>query len=67
MMWYIKERHSQQLGVYYVACGQLTKKEAKAMEKTLYGDNFLHGFANERQYLDELARLRRIGEKVHDR
>lgn len=30
---YIKERHNPQTGVYYVACGQMSKQQAKSYEK----------------------------------
>ena len=39
---YLKERHNPQFkNPYYVACGQLSKKDAKKKENSLYGDNFM--------------------------
>lgn len=62
---YIKERHNPQLGVYYEACGQLTKTDAKRYERPLYGSNVMHGFDTEEAYMDRLCELREAGKKVH--
>lgn len=55
---YIKERHNPQLGTYYVACGQMTKKEAKSYEDTRYGTNVMHGYDTAEEYEKALADLR---------
>jgi len=59
LKYYIKERYNPQLGTYYVRCGQLTKKDAKAMEKSLYGDNFMMEFSCEKEYENKIAELKR--------
>jgi len=61
---WIKERHNPQLGVYYVACGQLTKVEARKQEKPIYGDNVMHEFETQRAYELRLAELRKEGHKI---
>lgn len=48
--YYIKERSNPQLGTYYVAKGQMTKKEAKACEKSSYGTNRMLKFDTEKEY-----------------
>jgi hypothetical protein len=62
--WWIKERDNPQLGTYYVACGQLSKAEAKLMESSLYGSNYMHQFPNEESYIARIAQLKERGEKV---
>lgn len=62
--WWIKERYNPQLGVYHVACGQLSKTAAKAEERSLYGDNVMHAFDTEEAYNARLAELRKNGERV---
>ena len=59
---WIKERHNPQLGVYYVACGQMTIKEAKQYEcRGLYGENFMHKFSDADSYRDKLRELKEAG------
>lgn len=48
--WYIKQRHNPQLGVYHVALGNISQKEARAYEKPLYGDNLIIRFSSEAEY-----------------
>lgn len=56
--WYIKERHNPQFKApYYVACGQLTKKEAKKKENPIYGSNYMLPFDTEEEYNKELTKL----------
>lgn len=62
--WWIKERNNPQLGVYYVACGQLSWTEAKRNEKPLYGSNRMLQFASEADYNGALERLRKEGKRV---
>jgi hypothetical protein len=61
---YIKERYNPQLGTYYVPCGQMTKTQAKSYEKPIYGDNIMHGFSTELEYLKEIKRLKDEGNKI---
>ncbi len=62
--WWIKERWNPQLGRYYVACGQMSKTEAKTYERALYGDNVMHQFDTEEAYDDRLAELKKRKERV---
>ncbi len=64
MKFWIKERHNPQLGIYYVRCGALTKKEAKAREKSLYGENLMHSFDTYQDYCAKLAELKKAGERI---
>lgn len=64
--YWIKERCNPQLGTYYVACGQLSRAEAKKKESALYGDNVMHRFATESQYLSKLSELKKKRERVHE-
>lgn len=61
---WIKERHNPQLGVYYVACGQMSKTAAKNHEKPLYGSNIMHEYETEEAYQDRLAELLATGKSV---
>ncbi len=63
-MFYIKERHNPQLGVYYIAMGQMTKTAAKEAAGGVYGTNIMRAFMDEQTYKDELAALKEKGEKV---
>lgn len=63
-LWYIKERHNPQSGIYYVAQGRLSKTEAKRREDSLYGYNYMLCFNSEVDYEAELARLRKLGKQV---
>ena len=49
--WYVKERHNPQLGIYFVACGQMSKTEAKKHEESLYGANYMLPFDSKKEYL----------------
>lgn len=61
---YIKERFNPQLGVYYVAMGQMSKTAAKKAANALYGTSLIHGFENEAEYQAKLTELRKQGEEV---
>ena len=63
--YWIKQRFNPQLGVYYVACGQISVREAKRLERTLYGDNVMLRFSSEDEYNKKLSELRDSGEKIH--
>lgn len=60
---WIKERHNPQLGVYYVAQGQMSKSEAKKHEGSIYGSNYMISFDTEEQYNARIKELRDAGEK----
>lgn len=62
--WWIKERHNPQLGVYYVAVGPLSVKDAKAMERPGYGSNYMLRFDSAREYEAKLRQLCNDGHKV---
>lgn len=63
--WWIKERHNPQLGVYYVACGQLSQRATREKERgSLYGSNVMHGFDTQAEYETRLAELKEKGELV---
>lgn len=62
---YIKERHNPQLGVYYVAEGQLTKKEANKKESPLYGENYMLPYDTESEYKIAIADLKAKGERFN--
>jgi hypothetical protein len=64
MNYWIKERYNPQLGTYYVACGQLSKKEAKRHERSIYGDNIMHEYCTQTDYEAKLAQLRQLGKQV---
>ncbi len=63
-MFYIKERDNPQTGTYYVAKGQMTKKDAKQAENSLYGSNTMLAFATKEEYDAKLAALKAAGERV---
>lgn len=64
---WIKERHNPQLGVYYVAEGQMSKTAARRRERGgCYGSNVMHEFPTRKAYLRRLNALREQGERVHN-
>jgi hypothetical protein len=63
--YWIKERHNPQLGVYYVASGQMSKAAAKRIEDgSLYGSDYMIDFDTKEEYEAKLHELRESGEKV---
>jgi hypothetical protein len=48
--YWIKQRHNPQLGTYYVPQGALPIKDAKAMERSIYGDNVMLRYASKEAY-----------------
>ncbi len=62
--YWIKERHNPQLGVYFVACGQISTRQARRHEKPLYGMNFMHRFSSKEEYEEKLGQLRADGKEV---
>ena len=62
--WYIMERHNPQLGVYYVAKGQMPKAEAKQYERPIYGHNYMLAFPTKEAYSAKIAELRNSGQAI---
>jgi len=63
---WLKERITPQAH-YFVACGQITVKEARSMENPVYGDNYMTKFKTEQEFIDEITRLQEAGYSVHTR
>lgn len=63
-LWWIKERHNPQLGVYFVPEGQLSKRAAKAAERAIYGSNYMCSFNSEKAYLARIAELKAAGHRI---
>lgn len=64
-MFYIKERENPQFKKpYYVACGKLTKKEAKKKENSLYGYNIMLSYKTEEEYINALNTFKKEGYNV---
>ena len=61
---WIKERDNLQLGTYFVAYGQISVKEAREKERSLYGFNYMHKFATNKEYEARIAELRAQGCEV---
>lgn len=65
-LYYIKERENPQLDKpYFVALGQLTKKDAAKHSKTLYGRNIIHSYTTEGQYSAKLNKIKADGFSLH--
>lgn len=62
--YWIKERHNPQLGTYYVAMGQMSKTAAKKHENAIHGDNVMHRFDTEAEYLKRGEELMKAGERL---
>ena len=64
---YLKRRDNTQLiEPYYVKCGQITKKEAKKIEKAIYGENTMIAFDTEEQYNEEIKGLIKLGLHIYE-
>ncbi len=60
--WYIKERHNPQFKKpYYILLGNISAKDAKACENTLYGYNIVHRFETYELYKQG---IRKFGIKI---
>ena len=60
--WYIKERHNPRMAKpYYTALGNISVKEAKKHEKTLYGYNYAIRYTN---YTDYENRCKELGIQI---
>ncbi len=64
--YWLKERITPQAH-YFVACGQITVKEARDMENPLYGDNIMTRYKTEQEYIDKITELQEAGFSVHIR
>lgn len=66
--YYIGERHNPQFDKpYYVAYGQLSKKEAKEKEKSIYGSMWLTGYSTQQEYESKINELKQNGFSVRIR
>jgi hypothetical protein len=63
--YYIKVRINPQTGTYYVAEGQLTKKDAKKRCNAIYGNNIMLEYATREAYEKAIESLQEKGEKVY--
>jgi len=64
--YWIKERHNPQFDKpYYSACGQLSKREARSKEGSLYGFNTMLEFSTEEEYNRALEKFKADGYTVH--
>lgn len=59
--YWIKERHNPQLGVYFVAMGQMSKTTAMRSEGALYGHNYMHCYQTQEAYTARIAELKKLG------
>jgi hypothetical protein len=65
LKFYLKERHNPQFNnPYYVKLGQLTKKEAKKKEESIYGLNYILAYDTEEDYNIAIAELKSEGFNV---
>lgn len=62
--YYIGLRTNPQLKSYYVAYGQLTKKDAKAKENCVYGSMSLTSYESENEYQAKIDELKENGFRV---
>lgn len=57
--YWIKKRINPQFDKpYYHLYGQLTKKDARAKEKSLYGNNVMLEYKTQKEYFDAIKELR---------
>jgi L,D-peptidoglycan transpeptidase YkuD (ErfK/YbiS/YcfS/YnhG family) len=64
--WWIKERHNPNFDKpYYSACGQLSKREAKRKENSLYGFNIMLEYPTEEEYNKAIEQFKSDGYSVH--
>lgn len=65
--YYIKKRFNPQSDdPYYVACGQLSKAEAKRKGKAIYGHNEMLEYVTAEEYNRAIERLKANGFTVRD-
>lgn len=65
MNYWIKERNNPQTGVYYVACGKLSRKAVKRHERPLYGSNRMLPYPSKEGYEAAIKALKEQGKSVH--
>jgi len=63
--YYIKERVNPQTGTYFVLKGQLTKKEVKKEEESIYGTNIMHEYKTNQDYNAAINTLLNKNEKIY--
>ena len=64
-LFYIGERSNQQLAKpYYIAYGQLTKKEALKKEDCSYGEMYLTSYNTKEEYIEAKEKLYNDGFRV---
>jgi hypothetical protein len=63
-LWWIKERYNPQIGIYYVASGQMSKTAANKHKQPLYGRNKMHPYKTEEEYRKAIEDLKKEGERV---
>lgn len=62
--YYVKQRNNPQLGVYYVKMGQMTKKDARAHGKSIYGSNTMLEFKTLAEYETFVESLEKEGQRI---
>lgn len=67
MKYWIKERNNPQLETYYIACGRMTKRDAKKLENAKYGYNTMHSYETKEDYQMKIASLKSFGFSVEER
>lgn len=65
-LYYVTERHNPQLGVYYIANGRMSKTDANAKTNTVYGRNYIHSYATEKEYKTAIINLQLEGSRVQN-
>lgn len=64
--YWIKERYNPQFKEpYYVGMGQLSVREARKHEKTIYGENTMLSFDTEAEYKEKINQLLNSDLKAH--
>ena len=61
--YWIMERHNPQLGVYYIAMGNISAKDAES-KSSVYGWNHMLKFDSEKEYKAKISDLIEKGERV---
>lgn len=65
MKFYIKERYNPQFNnPYFIACGQMSAKDAKKAESATYGANIMNGYETKEEYEAAQERLKSEGFRV---
>jgi len=64
MNYWIKSRYNPQLGTFFTKMGQMTKKDAKECEKSLYGSNVMLSFKTVEEYEEKIKELTKAGNRI---